>query len=122
MIPVMFDDTKEELEDSLRVLNGILLTGGGSDIADHETNLLTQYGQAVKTILDHSQREMQAGRFFPVWGTCLGYEAIQVVLTNNTKSLGHSNARYVNLKLSFTENAKTSRLFKDLNPELASAV
>lgn len=51
----------------------MLLTGGGNDISFPGTNELTKYGEAVLTILDHSQTEMDAGRFFPVWGTCLGY-------------------------------------------------
>ncbi len=54
----------------------------------------------MRVILDHSAIEMGEGRYFPVWGTCLGFEAIQVVLTNNTKSLGDSRAQYVNLPLS----------------------
>lgn len=43
-------------------------------------------------------------------------------MTNNTKALGKSYARYVNLKLDFTEEAKTSRLYRNLDPALATAV
>ena len=65
---------------------------------------------------------MEEGRYFPVWGTCLGYQAILTVVTNHTKVIGNSNVKYASLKLNFTEEAKNSRLFKNLDPALAAAV
>ena len=47
MIPVFFDQSKEEIQNTLDLLNGVLMTGGGTDISLPDTNLLTPYGEAV---------------------------------------------------------------------------
>lgn len=122
VIPIFYNDSQEKIKEKLRYLNGVLFTGGQTEIVLPNSNLLSPYGEAVQTILQHSQIEMDAGRFFPVWGTCLGYQAISIVMTNNTKVLGESNARYVSLKLDFTAEAKNSRLFRNIDPALATAV
>ena len=105
VIPIFYDDSQEQMKKKLRLLNGVLLTGGKTEITFPDSNLLTPFGEAVRTILKHSQLEMEAGRYFPVWGTCQGYEAISIVMTNNTKVLGKSNAISVNLPLNFTDEA-----------------
>jgi len=51
------------LDDILSQINGVLLPGGGSSLPE-----------SVVYLLDKIVEGNRAGNYFPVWGTCLGFE------------------------------------------------
>ncbi|KAK5878000.1 hypothetical protein CesoFtcFv8_025453 [Champsocephalus esox] len=61
------------------------------------------------------------GDYFPVWGTCLGYEQL-TVLTSGEKLLTRTDTSGVSLPLLFTKEAKQSRMFKSFPAELMEAL
>ena len=54
VIPLFSEHSKKKLKDKLRLVNGVLLTGGGTLISFSHSNLLTAYGEAVRDIVEHS--------------------------------------------------------------------
>jgi len=57
--------------EKLKSLDGVLYPGGGGD-----------YEHVGRLILKHAISENDAGRFFPVWGTCLGFERLVMYTAN----------------------------------------
>lgn len=62
-IPIPYNANEELLDDILAQINGVLLPGGASELPD-----------SVVYLLDKIVESNLAGNYFPVWGTCLGFE------------------------------------------------
>lgn len=54
-------------DEKLTKVNGVLFPGGAGDYFDLGNH-----------IYDHAISENDAGRVFPIWGTCLGYENMAI--------------------------------------------
>jgi len=54
------------------------------------------------------------GDFFPVWGTCLGFEVMMISIAKNTTILTTFNSTNHSMKLKFFEKATKSDIFKDM--------
>ncbi|GKT36781.1 putative multi-domain containing protein [Aduncisulcus paluster] len=123
----------------LSSLNGVLLTGGADFI---ELDPDSDYIKAVRMILDKakefqgfSQSEREAIRdgnpgsvveradFFPVWGTCLGFEAIICVENMSKEDTLSQSTDYKNVSLpvEITSEADNSLLFEN-NQDIISSL
>jgi len=65
VVPLSNTITEEEVKETLSSLNGLLFTGGSAPITDNARSLFKQAMEFNKN-----------GEYFPVWGTCLGFEWI----------------------------------------------
>ena len=63
-IPIPYDAPPELLDELLTQINGLLLPGGWNGYMP----------PSVPYILDRIKESNENGIYFPVWGTCLGYE------------------------------------------------
>ncbi|CAM9864822.1 unnamed protein product [Pylaiella littoralis] len=64
-LPIGYDATPEEVKPILDGVNGLLLPGG-----------TTPRASSVRWALEYAKELNDGGDFFPVWGTCLGWEWI----------------------------------------------
>lgn len=65
VVPLIVGESEEETISKLKKLNGVIFPGGDGDYLE--------YGRFVfKTLKDMNDN----GTFYPVWGTCMGYENI----------------------------------------------
>ena len=55
------------------------------------------------------------GDYFPLWGTCLGFEFLTIAVSGSIDTLTHFDAENISLPLKFTSYSKRSRLFSNLN-------
>ena len=62
-IPIPYDADETLIREIFSQINGILLPGGGVELPS-----------SVKSIWKLALESNQNGEFFPVWGTCLGFE------------------------------------------------
>lgn len=62
-IPIPYDADEHLVEDLFQQINGLLLPGGGSEMPP-----------AVTFLMDKIVKSNTDGLYFPVWGTCLGFE------------------------------------------------
>lgn len=69
----------DSLTDSFGKINGLLFPGGGMDLQDFKT----PYMQSVLHLWNLALKANQAGDYFPVWGTCLGFETISVLAADS---------------------------------------
>ncbi|XP_041924360.1 gamma-glutamyl hydrolase-like isoform X1 [Alosa sapidissima] len=115
VVPVMINRPEEEYSQLFHSINGILFPGGAA-------NLLTSgYAKAAHIFYKLALEANSRGDYFPVWGTCLGFEQL-LVITSGEKLLCRTNTRGVSLPLDFKQDATQSRLFKDFPPEVMTAL
>ncbi|XP_069552650.1 gamma-glutamyl hydrolase [Brachyistius frenatus] len=117
VVPIMVNQTLEEYQTLFKSINGVLYPGGGASITS------SGYQRAAEIFYDLAIQANKRGDYFPVWGTCLGFEQL-AYLTGGGVTLSFTNTSGVALPLNFTDEAKTSRIFKgfpaDLMKDLAS--
>lgn len=53
------------------------------------------------------------GNYFPLWGTCLGFELITYLSANRTEIRAECSSKSQSLPLNFKDDFKSSRMFKD---------
>jgi len=110
----------EELREIMNKINGIFFTGGGSDFVWYDENtkqyIWTPFGKAVKRILNIAIEMNDKGVYFPIWGTCLGFQALVFAISEDPliPKFG-CDCRAYNAELSFTPEGKSSRLFKQFS-------
>uniref|UniRef100_A0A3Q3G0E8 folate gamma-glutamyl hydrolase n=1 Tax=Labrus bergylta TaxID=56723 RepID=A0A3Q3G0E8_9LABR len=102
VVPVMIDQTPEEYKTLFNSINGLTTSG---------------YARAAKIFYDLAIDANQRGDYFPVWGTCLGFEQL-TVLTSGKNLLVNTNTSNIPLHLDFTNETADSRLFKGFPAEL----
>ncbi|KAJ0068973.1 hypothetical protein NL108_015446, partial [Boleophthalmus pectinirostris] len=107
--------TEEEYVKLFNSINGLLLPGGDINI---ETSLFTR---TAKIFYKLALKANDAGDYFPLWGTCQGFQQLSV-LTANKNLLTSTNTEAVALPLSFTPAAQTSRLFRHFPKSLLHAL
>ena len=61
------------------------------------------------------------GTFFPIWGTCLGFETLNI-LTAGFDVTSPSDADDVTLTLNFTQEASKSQVLKDAPKDIILAL
>uniref|UniRef100_A0A3B4FP26 folate gamma-glutamyl hydrolase n=1 Tax=Pundamilia nyererei TaxID=303518 RepID=A0A3B4FP26_9CICH len=95
----------------------LLLPGGDVDLQT------SQFSRAAKIFYNLALKGNDAGDYFPIWGTCQGFQQL-TVLTANKNLLTLTDTKAVALPLTLTSVAPSSRLFrnfpKDLLRSLAS--
>jgi gamma-glutamyl hydrolase len=114
-IYINYKASKDELRLLFNSVNGLLLIGGSTNMTevDPETNKtrLSAYSLQVKFLLDLAMEANDKGEYFPVWGTCQGYELLLLIMSENYDLLrsGCSCFGY-NAVLEFTPLARSSKL------------
>lgn len=110
-VPVTTTMTRQEIEEIFNSVNGVLYPGGGVELFESQyyTNAEHFYNLALEA-------NMQ-GDFFPIWGTCLGFEAL-VCLAVGKPILSSANAIDITIPLNFSRHAKSSRMLSGASAEL----
>ncbi|KAK7878194.1 hypothetical protein WMY93_031191 [Mugilogobius chulae] len=109
------DQTEEEYTKLFNSINGFFLPGGAASIFD------SGYQKAATIFYKLAVEANKKGDYFPIWGTCLGFEQLAVI-TAQKDVLVRTNTSRVSLPLNFTREANGSRLFKDFSPEMMKAL
>jgi gamma-glutamyl hydrolase len=92
-------------------INGLLFTGGGLSL-----NATTLYFQQALYLFDKAKAANDAGDFFPIWGTCQGFQMLHLLAAmpaNHADVLKCEayDSENLPLALNFTDAAPTSQLF-----------
>lgn len=115
VVPVMINQTEEEYIQLFKSINGILFPGGGVSLVS------SGYAKAARIFYRLAIEATSQGDYFPVWGTCLGFEQL-LLLTCGENLLSQTNTTGVSLPLQFTKDGIESRLFKDFPSDLMMAL
>lgn len=118
VVPIPYDLPKQELKKLFKSLNGLLFTGGDTVLWDIEKNTYTNFSSAGKYLIELAIIANKKGDYFPIWGTCLGYELLLITIANGyvLETFDSTNHR---TQLAYFKNlTKNSKMFKKLTPKL----
>jgi len=100
VVPLSFNISGADVKGNLSVLNGLLFTGGAIPVTDNARalyNLALQFNQN--------------GDYFPVWGTCLGFQWLLEMTGDIPHMSGPFDSEDYPIPLNFTSYGKQSRIF-----------
>jgi len=104
VVPVITDGNKAQLEALAAQINGLLLPGGAAPIVN------TVYWKSLRILFDYASSINDKGDYFPIWGTCEGFQELGVLSTpDNYSILTEFNSENYVVPLIFT--SEHSRLF-----------
>ena len=68
VVPILTEESDEYYEKVYNCINGLLLPGGGQSLAT------SSYAKLATKFMAWSRKTSENGGYFPIWGTCLGFE------------------------------------------------
>uniref|UniRef100_A0A3Q3XF98 folate gamma-glutamyl hydrolase n=1 Tax=Mola mola TaxID=94237 RepID=A0A3Q3XF98_MOLML len=97
-------------------INQLLLPGGDVDIQT------SQFSRAARIFYNLALKANDAGDYFPLWGTCQGFQQLSV-LTSNKNLLTLTDTKAVALPLTLKPGtAQSSRLFRTFPKDLLKSL
>lgn len=111
VVPVRPDLTDEEYVKLFHSINGVLFPGGGADLKK------SGYARTAKIFYSLATQSFDDGDYFPVWGTCLGFEELSYLVSGESL-LTHTNTEGITMPLNFTESILKSRMFRNFPADL----
>ncbi|XP_077607934.1 gamma-glutamyl hydrolase-like isoform X2 [Crocuta crocuta] len=115
VVPVRPDLIEEEYEKLFQSINGILFPGGSADLQK------SGYALAAKKFYDMARKSFDNGDYFPVWGTCLGFEELSYLISGECL-LTLTKTNGITLPLNFTKAASQSRMFQNFPADLLQSL
>lgn len=106
VVPFVYNESEEATIEKLGKVNGVLFPGGGGD-----------YIKIGKLITKHAKEMNDKGDFFPVWGTCLGFERMAQFTATNFDILELYGAHHVSLPITFLKDPRTTKMFCPMGDE-----
>ena len=115
VIPILSTYSKKKVLKLVRSINGVLFPGGAAPLNDSNFARVARwiFNEAIR-IYDFEKRP------FPIWGTCLGFEVLNVLGSGEISDdiLSDYDAENLLLPVDFTKEAFDSRMFKDIDMSL----
>ncbi|EAA11416.4 AGAP006670-PA [Anopheles gambiae str. PEST] len=106
VVPIWINQPVEYYQTIMANLNGVLLPGGATWF-----NQSNGYADAGRHIYDIAMQYNENGEYFPLWGTCLGFELLTYLAANGTEHRAHCRSNSQALPLNFKDDFRKSRLF-----------
>uniref|UniRef100_A0A7S3D4K5 folate gamma-glutamyl hydrolase n=1 Tax=Palpitomonas bilix TaxID=652834 RepID=A0A7S3D4K5_9EUKA len=108
VIPINYNATKAELDSLLTSVNAVLFTGGGLDLTPGHP-----YFDTAQYIYSAAKRMNDEGDFFPLWGTCMGFQLLSILAAGNASVLEGDVFDSENLPLALEDlDIHGSRMFE----------
>ncbi|XP_058499102.1 gamma-glutamyl hydrolase-like [Solea solea] len=111
VVPIKIHQTVEEYTRLFNSINGVYFPGG------RVSRTTSAYARSAKIFYDLAIEANQRGDYFPVWGTCLGFQSM-TMLTCGEELLTETRTNNALMPLTFTEDAKDSRLYSGFPDEI----
>jgi gamma-glutamyl hydrolase len=74
-------------------LNGLMIPGGGATLINNR-GFLTHFAKKGLHLLEEAEKLNINGTYFPVWGTCLGFELISIYHAKGKNILSNFEGGY----------------------------
>ncbi|XP_034481664.1 gamma-glutamyl hydrolase isoform X2 [Drosophila innubila] len=124
VVPIWIGRKLDYYKAILSQVNGVLLPGGAVCLDEEEAkqypNLTNDCVAAARIIYELVMERNAAGEYFPLYGTCLGFQLIMINAAKDkevrTKCF---KSKFKALPLHLSKNYEESVLFKELPEELA---
>ncbi|XP_057958380.1 gamma-glutamyl hydrolase 2-like isoform X2 [Malania oleifera] len=111
VIPLIYNEPMEIINNKLSLVNGVLFTGGRAKIG--------LYYEVVEAIFKKILEKNDAGEHFPLLATCLGFELLTMIISKDKNILEGFNATHQASTLQFMENTNIEgTVFQRFPPDL----
>jgi len=114
VVPIQYDLPRDKMLSMLKKVNGVLLTGGNSVFVD-ENGKKNPIAESLEFIVNYIVDENLKGNYYPLWGTCQGFQVIAMILANDYNLLTHCSQCLDKTKNHIFETSYDSKLFKDID-------
>ncbi|XP_022829810.1 gamma-glutamyl hydrolase A-like isoform X1 [Spodoptera litura] len=109
VVPILIGKDRSYYEELMGKLNGVLFPGGATYF-----NQSDGYADAGQHIYEIAQEMNDAGDYFPIFGTCLGFELLIILASGRGEPENRIRCySYSNIPLNFTDDYHTSKMFKE---------
>ncbi len=112
-VPILHDMDPEEVTRRFNAVNGILIPGGSQDLRSGNP-----YFDTAELLFKLTLEANDKGDYFPLHGTCLGFETLAILAAKNESVVTDFDAEDYSQPLYPTELAPTSRFFTALPPHV----
>ncbi|KAK3917519.1 Gamma-glutamyl hydrolase A [Frankliniella fusca] len=113
VVPIWINKTRSYYENMMSKLNGVLFPGGSINF-----DAKYGFGDAGAMIYDIAKGFNDKGEYFPLWGTCQGFELLAFLGANRTDPLTNCNSGNVNLHLEFLPDYSISKMYALASKEI----
>lgn len=115
VVPVRIKENEDYYKKMFKSINGILFPGGGVSLTN------SSFAKEGKLFYDMAIQAFDAGDYFPVWGTCNGFELLATI-TAKQEVMSKYSAEDIALPLNFSKDFSNSRLFGNLPADVFTAL
>ncbi|CAA7397512.1 unnamed protein product [Spirodela intermedia] len=111
VIPLIFNEPREIIYEKLKLVNGVLFTGGWAKRG--------LYYDTAQDILQKVLEMNDAGKHFPLFAICLGFEIVSIMISKDEDILEHFSGTNQASTLTFAEDmAFQGTIFQRFPPSL----
>ena len=112
-------ETKESIIQILNRVNGVLLPGGVTNIYTiiDSKQTISQYTKAAQIIIDYAIQKFNEGNSFPIYGICLGFEAMVAGIAGIHVIEGMENCINYNCNVIPLRDVKSSKILSGLTQQ-----
>jgi len=111
VLPIQIDWDDHKICTIFKSINGVLIPGGGANLED------SKFMRNVRLIFKLAEDANDAGDYFPIWGTCLGLEAM-LVMHGGASLLNDADAIDLAMPTKLLNGARQSRIFSAASCDL----
>ncbi|XP_045766244.1 gamma-glutamyl hydrolase A-like isoform X2 [Maniola jurtina] len=114
VVPILIGKDRSYYRDIMGKINGVLFPGGATYF-----NQSHGYADAGQHIYELAQELNNAGDYFPIFGTCLGFELLLILASGRGQKENRITCRsYENRPLNFTQNFRKSKMFREASEDI----
>jgi gamma-glutamyl hydrolase len=125
VVPIHYDAPLNVTESLFYQINGVIFPGGGASLDNTTSNLF--YSTALRIFeLAEKVNKNQEEDSFPIHGTCLGFQLLSILGAGGQENVlcdgCYKGVEGIPMKLNFTQDARDSRLFRNMSDVLFEAL
>lgn len=114
VVPILIGKDRSYYEELMSKINGVLIPGGATYF-----NQSDGYADAGQHIYEIAMKLNDEGDYFPIFGTCLGFELLIILASGRGEKENRITCySYSNLPLDFTDDYRTSKMFKEASEDV----
>ena len=110
VVPVITGQDTQYYRTLFQGINGLLLPGGNAPLTGDGG-----YASVGQLFYDWAREANDRGDFFPIWGTCNGFELLTVLSSRDISRLTDCDSQDEAVPLNFLPGAEYSNLFGEVN-------
>ncbi|XP_026762445.1 gamma-glutamyl hydrolase A-like isoform X1 [Galleria mellonella] len=114
VVPILIGKNREYYRDLMSKINGVLFPGGATYF-----NQSNGYADAGQHIYEIAQEFNEADDYFPIFGTCLGFELLIILASGRREKENRIQCNSsLSRPLNFTNDFRDSKMFKNAPQDL----